>query len=44
MRINITRQIEKVQDAQGLNAADARDQINGRVYEARQYLKLRASR
>ena len=42
--MNIARQIEKVIAAQGLSKADAADQIRGRVYEARQYLKQRAAR
>lgn len=42
--MNMQRQIEKVIAAQGLSKADAEDQIRGRVYEARQYLKQRATR
>lgn len=44
MTINRNRQIARVIAAQGLSRADAIDQINGRLYEARQYLKARAQR
>lgn len=42
--MNIANQIAKVQAAQGLSHADAADQVRGRVYEARQYLKAKAQR
>lgn len=42
--MNMQRQIEKVIAAQGISKDDAADQIRGRVYEARQYLKIRAQR
>lgn len=42
--MNIEHQIAKVAAAQGLNRADAVDQIQSRIYEARQYLKARAQR
>ena len=44
LKINMKRQIVKVQAVQGLSTADAADQIRGRLYEARQYLKQRALR
>lgn len=42
--MNIERQIAKVIAAQGLNHEDAADQVRGRIYDARQYLKARAQR
>lgn len=41
MKINRPRQIERVITAQGLTRAEAADQVNGRVYEARRYLATR---
>lgn len=44
MTIDRTIQIARVIAAQGLTRADANDQINSRLYEARQYLNARAQR
>ncbi len=44
MKINLRTQIARVIAAQGLSRADAADQINGRIYEARLYLKAREAR
>lgn len=41
MKINRKAQIDRVIAAQGLSRADAADQVNTRIYEARQYLKRR---
>lgn len=37
-------QIERVIAVQGLSRAEAAEQVNGRLYEAREYLKRRSSR
>ena len=42
--VDMKRQIAKVQAAQALSAADAHDQVRGRIYEAREYMKQRAAR
>lgn len=42
--VNMKRQIAKVQAVQALSVTDACDQVRGRLYEAREYLKQRASR
>jgi len=44
MKINRKAQIDRVIAAQGLSREDAADQVNGRIYEAHQYLKARAAR
>ena len=44
MKINLKAQIARVIAAQGMSRTDALDQINGRVYDARQYIKRRAGR
>jgi hypothetical protein len=44
MQIDMANQIDRVVAAQGLSRADAADQVRGRLYEARQYLKKRATR
>ncbi|CAB4146640.1 hypothetical protein UFOVP1157_47 [uncultured Caudovirales phage] len=41
--VNMKRQIAKVQAVQALSVTDARDQVRVRLYEAREYLKQRAS-
>jgi len=41
MNINRKRQIDRVVSAQGLSRDDAADQVNTRIYEARQYLARR---
>lgn len=42
MKINRKSQIDRVIAAQGLSVAEASEQVSGRIYEAREYLKLRA--
>jgi len=42
--MNRSKQIAKVITAQGLSRKDAADQVNTRIYEARQYLKHRSAR
>lgn len=43
MKINLKVQIDRVVAVQGLSRADAADQVNARIYEARQYLKRRGA-
>jgi hypothetical protein len=38
------RQILRTMAAQGLSRDDAADQVRGRIYDAREYLKSRAQR
>lgn len=42
--MNRQRHIDRVVSVQGLSRADAAEQLDGRIYEARQYLKRRAER
>lgn len=44
MKINRKAQIDREVAAQGLSRADAADLLNIRIYEAIQYLKVRAAR
>ena len=44
MKINRRAQIDRVIAVQGLSRADAADQLNTRMCEARRYLKSRARR
>jgi hypothetical protein len=44
MTVNRKIQINRVIAVQGLSAGDAADQVNTRIYEAREYLKRRALR
>ena len=44
MKINRKAQIARVIAAQGLTREDAAEQVNGRIYEAREYLKRRGHR
>jgi hypothetical protein len=44
MTINIERQIAKVIAVQAIDRAAAIEQISGREHDARQYMRLRASR
>ncbi len=41
MKINRKAQIARVIAAQGLSVSEASEQVNGRLYEAREYLKRR---
>lgn len=44
MNINRKTQIARVIAVQGLTPSEASEQINGRIYEAREYLKRRGQR
>ncbi len=44
MNINRKTQIARVIAVQGLTPSEASEQINGRIYEAREYLKCRGQR
>lgn len=44
MNINRKAQIARVIAAQGLTVSEASEQVSGRIYEAREYIKRRASR
>lgn len=44
MKINRKSQIDRVIAAQGLSSAEASEQVSGRIYEALEYLKQRATR
>lgn len=44
MKINRKSQIDRVIAAQGLSAAEASEQVSGRIYEALEYIKQRAKR
>lgn len=44
MQINMAAQIDRVVAVQNLSRADATDQVRCRIYDARQYLKQRATR
>lgn len=44
MQINMATQIERVVAVQNLSRAEAADQVRCRIYDARQYLKQRATR
>lgn len=44
MKINRKAQIDRVIAAQGLTVTEASEQVSGRIYEAREYLKRRGQR
>lgn len=44
MKINRKSQIDRVIAAQGLSVVEASEQVSGRIYEAREYIKQRAKR
>lgn len=42
--MDIRRQIDRVIAAQGLSRSEAAEQVQHRIYEAREYIKRRAAR